>query len=207
MTLIHTLARRWSELLRQAVTQPGLILKAYSAFHEYSLGNRMAAIVQCAQRGIEPGPIDTYNGWAEKGRQVTKGQKAIWLCMPLTRKRKNEETGEDDEIITTFVWKPRWFVLSQTEGEPVPMPKTPEWDADRALAKLQIEGIPFTERDGNVQGYAPKGRQIAISPIAALPLKTLLHEAAHVCTGIASNQVLATPRRRRGTCGKSRPRE
>src|SRR5262249_46946736 len=105
---------KWSELLRQAVSQPGLMLKASSAFHGYSLGNQLAALMQCNIRGIEPGPIDTYKGWQEKGRQVRKGEKAIWLCMPLTRKKKNEDTGDDEEFITCFSWKPNWFVLTES---------------------------------------------------------------------------------------------
>jgi antirestriction factor ArdC-like protein len=169
---------KWTELLQQAVNEPGLILKAYTAFHGYSLGNRIAALVQCHRRGIEPGPIDTYKGWLEKGRQVRKGEKAIWLCMPLTRKRKDEDTGDDELLITCFVWKPFWFVLPQTDGEPVPMPDIPDWSKDRALAELGIQEIPFTHTDGNVQGYA-KRSQIAISPVAALPHKTLFHELAH----------------------------
>jgi len=173
---------KWSELLRQAVSQPGLMLKAYSAFHGYSPGNQLAALMQCNIRGIEPGPIDTYKGWQRKGRQVRKGEKAIWLCMPLTRKKKNEDTGEDEEFITCFAWKPNWFVLTQTEGEPVPIPEIPEWSKDRALAALHIQEVPFTETDGNVQGYAQKS-QIAISPVAAMPAKTLFHEAAHVALG------------------------
>jgi len=43
----------WSELLRQAVSQPGLMLKAYSAFHGYSLGNQLAALLQCNIRYVE----------------------------------------------------------------------------------------------------------------------------------------------------------
>jgi hypothetical protein len=39
---------KWTELLNQAVNQPGLILKAYSAFHGYSLGNQIAVIVWTA---------------------------------------------------------------------------------------------------------------------------------------------------------------
>ena len=38
---------KWTELLQQAVIEPGLILKAYSAFWGYSLGNRVAAMFQC----------------------------------------------------------------------------------------------------------------------------------------------------------------
>lgn len=36
--------------------------------------------------------------------------------------------------------------------------------------------------DGNTQGYA-KGRSISVSPLAALPHKTLFHELAHVTLG------------------------
>src|SRR5262249_49156485 len=44
---------------------------------------------------------------------------------------------------------------------------------------LNIEEIPFQNLNGNVQGYA-KARQIAVSPIAAMPHKTTFHEIAHV---------------------------
>jgi len=170
---------KWSDLLRQAVTEPGLILKAYSAFWGYSIGNQIAAMVQCNQRSIQPGPINTYPGWQKLNRQVKKGEKAIWLCMPLTRKVKDKASDDEQTVISTFVWKPHWFVLTQTDGEPVAMPMMPEWSKDRALAALKIEEIPFTETNGNVQGYAQK-REIAISPLAAIPHKTLFHEIAHV---------------------------
>ncbi len=173
---------KWSELLKAAVSEPGLILKAYSNFHTYSLGNQIAAIVQCCQRKLEAGPINTYPGWQKLNRQVKKGEKAIWLCMPLTRKVKDKESNEDQTVITNFVWKPNWFVLSQTSGEPVEMLEVPSWSKERALAALGIQEVPFVETNGNVQGYARK-REIAISPLAAMPHKTLLHELAHVELG------------------------
>src|ERR1044071_6870113 len=95
---------KWSDLLREAVSEPGLILRAYSAFHGYSLGNQIAAMVQCHQREIEPGPINTYPGWQKLNRQVRKGEKALWLCMPLTRKKEND-AGEKETFISSFVWK------------------------------------------------------------------------------------------------------
>ena len=42
---------KWSALLIEAVTKPGLIMKAYSAFHQYSaLGTRFSRLcnVRCA---------------------------------------------------------------------------------------------------------------------------------------------------------------
>src|SRR5438045_3655088 len=129
---------KWTELLQQAVNEPGLILRAYSAFWGYSIGNQIAAVIQCHQRGIEPGPINTYPGWQKLKRQVKKGEKAIWLCMPFTKKMKDEAKGEEQTIITTFVWKAHWFVFAQTDGEPVPMPEIPTWEKSKALTLLNI---------------------------------------------------------------------
>src|SRR5438445_13497977 len=103
----------FSDLLQKAVTEPGIISRAYSAFHGYSVGNQILALVQCAERGITPGPIATFIGWKDKGRHVRKGEKAITLCMPLTCKHKS--TGDrlvDDgnegqpETFTRFVYRP-----------------------------------------------------------------------------------------------------
>ena len=44
---------KWSALLIEAVTKPGLIMKAYSAFHQYSVGNQILALVQCQLRYME----------------------------------------------------------------------------------------------------------------------------------------------------------
>jgi hypothetical protein len=186
----------WSEILQTAVSQPGSILKAYSAFHGFSLGNQIAAMMQCKERGIEPGPINTYVGWLNLNRQVKKGEKALWLCMPITCKRKNDQ-GEDEQVLKSFIWRPRWFVLAQTEGEPVPMPDMPEWDKARALVALAITEAEFTMTDGNVMGYA-KNRQVAISPLSPLPHKTLFHELAHIelghCAESSFNDSEHTPR-------------
>jgi hypothetical protein len=84
---------------------------------------------------------------------------------------------------TFFMWKPRWFVLAQTEGDAVPAQmQIPSWDKVRALDTLGVREVPFTHTDGNVQGYA-RGRTVAVSPLAQLPAKTLLHELAHLQLG------------------------
>src|SRR5437764_11107230 len=101
---------KWTELLDMAVKQPGMLMTAYSAFHGYSLGNQILAMVQCQLRGIEPGPINTYPGWQALGRQVRKGEKALTLRMRLVPKKK-DDSGEPQQFITAFVYKPRWFAL------------------------------------------------------------------------------------------------
>ena len=85
MTSVNRTARQFAELLSRALTEPGLVSRAYSAFHGYSVGNQLLAFVQCAERGITPGPIATFMGWKDKGRYVRKGEKAITLCQPVTQ--------------------------------------------------------------------------------------------------------------------------
>jgi antirestriction protein ArdC len=169
----------WSDLLNEAITKPGLLSKAYSFFHNYSIGNQLLAIVQCTRRGIEPGPIATYPTWLERGRQVRKGEKAMMLCMPITCKDKSSDDGAS---YTRFIYKNRWFVLAQTDGEPIEPEAAPDWSRELALQNLSITEIPFDHLDGNCQGFARK-RSIAVSPLAVMPHKTTFHELAHVQLG------------------------
>lgn len=179
----------FSELLQRAVTEPGIISRAYTAFHGYSIGNQILALIQCAERGIMPGPIATFMGWKGKGRHVRNGERAIVLCMPVTCKRKTKEDqvnqpAENDQpdVFTRFVFRPNWFVLSQTDGQSVEPAPIPSWDRTRALETLGITEEPFTLTDGNCQGYA-RQQSIAVSPVAELPHKTRFHELAHVVLG------------------------
>jgi antirestriction protein ArdC len=188
----------WFNLLSDAVNQPGIISQAYRAFHGYSIPNQMLAYSQCFARDIPIGPIATYKRWQALGRNVKKGAKAIALRMPVTITKKDESGEKTGEFLQAFVLKNNWFVLDQTEGDDyandVP---SPVWDAEKALQTLDITQIKFEYPNGNCQGYAV-GRNIAVSPIAALPHKTRFHELAHVVLGHTSEGLLsdseATPK-------------
>ncbi len=182
-------APTFAELLAAAVSEPGKIHDAYNSFHGYSIGNQMLALMECHAREIQPGPLATFPGWIARGRHVRKGQKAITLCMPITCKARKTDAPAPDAsqdtdaaTFTRFIYRPRWFTLAQTDGEPFTAPDLPEWSKARALAALDITEEPFTSLNGNAQGYA-KARTIAISPLAALPHKTTFHELAHVLLG------------------------
>jgi antirestriction protein ArdC len=174
----------FATLLEQAVNEPGLISSAYSAFHNYSLGNQLLALSQCLARGISPGPIATFQRWKELGRFVRRGEKAITLCRPITVKRTTtaDDGAEETSSATWFVYRPFWFVLAQTEGNPFVEPPMARWDRQRALATLDVQEIEFTVLNGNALGYA-SGRTIAINPVNPLPHKTRFHELAHVLLG------------------------
>ena len=173
----------FADLLTSAVTDPGVVSNAYQKFHNYSLGNMLLAWAQCLERGIQPGPMATYPRWIELGRQVRKGEKALVLCQPVTVKRTPAEGSEDEAaVFTRFTYRPRWFVLAQTDGAELPAATLPTWDRARALTALEITEVPFDLLDGNCQGFA-RQRSIAVSPIAALPFKTTLHEVGHIVLG------------------------
>jgi antirestriction protein ArdC len=179
----------WAALLDEAVKKPGFIHGAYSRFHNYSLGNQLLALFQCMMRGIQPGPLATFPKWKELGRHVKRGEKALTLCIPLTCKRTKtvkKEDGSDQEeefSFTHFTYKAHWFVLAQTEGTEYQPPAIPQWSEGTALAAPDIQRVPCEDLDGNTRGYAKRGRKIAVSPIAALPIKTLFHEVGHVMLG------------------------
>lgn len=60
----------WAALLEEAVKKPGYIHQAYSRFWNYSIGNQLLALLQCFERGIQPGPLAAFPQWKELGRQV-----------------------------------------------------------------------------------------------------------------------------------------
>jgi hypothetical protein len=185
---------QFRQLLNEAVSKPGTLMRAYSLFWNYSLGNQILALIQANNRGIALGPIASFNRWKELGRYVKRGEKAIELCMPVTCKRTVSEKQEDGTDIETeltfkrFVFRRNWFMLSQTDGAAYEPAAIPAWDRARALQRLNVEETPFEMMNGNCQGYA-KGRQIAINPLAQMPAKTTFHELAHIELGHTSEAV------------------
>src|SRR3989442_15566907 len=129
----------FQELLQEAVSKPGALMRAYSLVWNYSLGNQVLALIQANQRGIPLGPIASFNRWKELGRHVKRGQKAIELCMPITMKRTVKEQGTDGNESETevafkrFVFRRNWFMLCQTDGAEYEMPAIPKWHRSRAL--------------------------------------------------------------------------
>ena len=175
----------WASLLLDVVNIPGKLSACYKAFHSYSIGNAIVAMCQLEKAGIPLGPLATYKGWLAKGRQVQKGQKAIFMCQPIMVKDKTTQTEK-----RVFIWKRGWFAVAQTapiEGmdQQNDAPVERVFDMAKAMATLDIAEIPWGTIEGNSQGYA-MGRSIAVNPVAILPHKTRFHEMAHVVLGHTS---------------------
>src|SRR5438874_3881178 len=96
----------FAALLESAVNDPGVLSDAYHAFRGYSLGNQLLAWAQCLARGIQPGPMATFQRWRELGRHVRRGERALVLCRPVTVKRAatSENDADDAAVFTRFAY-------------------------------------------------------------------------------------------------------
>jgi N-terminal domain of anti-restriction factor ArdC len=105
MTTTHDTTDRpdFAAILQRAISEAGRIHAAYTAFHNYSFGNQLLAMEQCHARRLPLGPLASFAAWKAKGRYVKRGEKAIWLWMPIAIKRHvtDDETGEEHDELRT----------------------------------------------------------------------------------------------------------
>ena len=170
----------WRELLDEALNVPGQLGDTYIQGHDYSYLNNLRLFSQ----GVAE-PTTSFNGWKSLGRHVKKGSKGYKIIRPITVKSKTEvdEHGEPKKYLK-FKDVAGAFTYSQTEGEPLDesLLEQPEWTAERALGVLGITLVKFDELSLNIQGFSYE-RNVAISPVAKYPLKTMWHELAHCEAG------------------------
>lgn len=181
-------------LLTAALTVPGDMSKCYNRFHRYSYLNMLFVYLQTGK--LEP--MGTYKRWQSLGRQVTKGNKALFVNHPAFAPERDSngnpvidaKTGKPKTKIIGFYSKATVFQLWQTDGDDLPATDLPNWDKGEALTELDITETTFEHADGNTQGYS-QDRQVAINPVAANPTKTLMHEIAHIVLGHTTAEGIA----------------
>lgn len=168
-----------SQLLDEALEQPGEIAPYYSYFHPYSFTNMTYLYAQGARE-----IAGTYKAWQTVGRHVVRGSEAYEIIRPIIVERPidGDEEGQTEPALVGFRPVRCIFTLSQTVGEPLPPKAAPGWHLAKALGNLGIRQVAFRSLDGNLQGYS-RDVDIAVSPIAANPFKTAIHEAGHVVLG------------------------
>ncbi len=168
-------------------------LSVAAKFHAYSSNNVLLVIAQ------RPDAIRVagYRTWQSLGRQVNKGERAIYIFAPRPYRVKSEtEPDEDVRERLTFRLVPV-FDLEQTTGDPLPVMEAPaltgdaDADAYHALVRFATsEGLTVTSHDPNTDGddtrssyhgyYSPGRKLIFVKQAApAQMLKTLIHELAH----------------------------
>lgn len=205
MTKKNAKARKWAvrdeftppqfnDLLFNAIENPGTLSADYHQAYDYSILNRMLIRWQCHDKGIEYGIIGTFKFWKDHGRKVTSGKgSGMAMAQPrmVPRKDKDGNVMLNDKgepmMRVIFVYPHLWWVLSQTEGEPLPPLECGDWDVAQALAENGVEVEDYRMDDGNCAGYAytnDDGEQfVAINPISTHHTQTLLHEVAHHVLG------------------------
>lgn len=142
----------------------------------WSLGNR--ALMMSANTTDARG----YKQWAEVGRNVIKGSKAIYIFAPLTKKVKDtdEVSGEEKEkiVIVGFTTVPV-FRYEDTEGEDLPnfnyRPQTyPHFFDVANKLNLKVEYRPL---QANYLGrYHP---QLSLIQLCSWDSNVYYHELAH----------------------------
>lgn len=167
----------WQAMLTEVLTLEGSLGDIYCRFYDYSYLNQVLMYMQ----GLRE-PVATYNRWRDAGRQVRKGSKARGIVRPIVVKRRDDSGEDTGEVFKRFKMVRCIFPLSDTDGPDIELPELPGWSLGRAGAELGITRESFTDLSGNVQGYS-HGSSYAVSPVAVYPLKTAVHELAHIVLG------------------------
>jgi len=149
----------------------------------YSASNRLLIALTGMLRGQNYTGAGGFKYWSGQGRQVRRGEKAIYILAPLTGKRKEEDenTGEVKTLPYIYGFKSiAVFAYEQTDGEPI---------AELEDRESFIKNLPFIEVaeqwgiqvtiDANCIGngyYAPGLGRIGLS---VKNLSTWAHELCH----------------------------
>lgn len=153
----------------------------YEYFYLYSPTNMIYLYSQGARE-----IVGKKSDWAKVNREplpdAWRHRYHIWV--PWFRKivNKDDPEAEPEKVLGGFNDVPCIYSYSQTSGEPIEPKPTPEWDYQQMLGKMGMRQVKFTEMFGGLQGYS-RGVELAVSPIAANPLKTIVHEVGHIACG------------------------
>ena len=168
-------------------------LKTQSRFHRYSFNNSLLIQLQCPSATRIAG----FHAWRQLGRNVRKGEKAIWILAPVTKLSgelvsdigtANESRKPIREIVNV---KPvAVFDIAQTDGEELPEVcnrLVGDDPADVYATLVQVAGginyrVENADFEGSKNGdcaFAERRIRVATDRSPVQRVKTLVHELAH----------------------------
>jgi antirestriction protein ArdC len=165
-------------------------LTAQSRFHKYSFNN----VLLITRQSPEATRVAGFHTWKGLGRSVRKGEHAIWIMAPMTRKVGDDTSNESIEdtkparVLMGFK-AVAVFDVSQTDGEPLPeVCSRLHGDAPGVYTQLVTvaKAIGYSvEEDylnGSVNGdcaFDLKRIRVEVRNDEIQQVKTLAHELAH----------------------------
>jgi len=159
-------------------------LLAISRFHNYSYGNQ---ILIWSQRP-DATRVAGFHTWKQLGRSVKKGEKAIRILAPITRKWDEERDGESMKVSRVLGFRcVSVFDYAQTEGKDMAeLPCTATTGGDELLPALERAAqdlgitLVYNAIPGGAKGLS-KGGRIEIEETLDTPARcgVIAHELAH----------------------------
>ena len=160
-------------------------LTVAATFRTYSFNNQILIMLQRPDATLVKG----YRAWQANGRYVRKGETAIKILAPITRKA----TEDDSETSTVVGYRTASvFALQQTAGDPLPTPPRPQQltgDAPRGLwnhlaGMVHQRGFLLTRADcspaNGITDFTTKTVTVRPDLSTAQAVKTLAHELGHI---------------------------
>jgi antirestriction protein ArdC len=165
-------------------------LRAQSRFHHYSFNNVILIQIQDPDATRVAG----FHTWKALGRSVRKGEKAIWILAPMTRKVAPDDAEHADEtkpgarVLSGFKPVPV-FDIRQTDGEPLPeVCSRLQGDEPGVYTQLiaVAHSIGYTVEEDYLTGgtngdcsFTERRIRVEVRNDARQQVKTLAHELAH----------------------------
>jgi antirestriction protein ArdC len=174
-----TTSERWQEWL-----------KVQARFHRYSFNNTLLIQLQCHEATRVAG----FQAWRKLGRNVRKGEKAIWILAPVTRKLSDDAdsaSGDKPKERAVVAFKgAAVFDIAQTDGEELPEVVTRLQGDDPGGAFTLLRGVAHAIGYSVEEDYLPGGRngdctfeerriRVEVRNDEVQQVKTLAHELAH----------------------------
>ncbi len=161
-------------------------LRVQARFHQYSFSNALLVALQCP----EATRVTGFHTWRRLGRTVRRGENALWILAPVTRRVVSDDDPEQSTRVVTAFKPVPVFDVSQTTGEDLPEICTRLSGDDPLGAYAQVlqvaSDIDFTVEDhvfeDETNGDCSHGsRRIRVSTglQPAHRVKTLCHELGH----------------------------
>jgi predicted cupin superfamily sugar epimerase len=184
-TIEDAVIRLSSQLAKGHTKEFEEVLTFYNRFWTYSVRNSLLIQLQC------PGAVRCAGRvlWNQMGYHIKKGEKAIWIWAPVTRKQTDPDTGELFTVIAGFRPAPVFDFSQMVEAEDRPLlslvPRLPDdmqSELTRCIRKVEAAGIRVEIKPtyGTTLGVSRRGVITISSQLDSRnQIFVLLHELVH----------------------------